>query len=85
MPKYMLCGYCPSKVRMDPEGPVLPSTRGDIPYSQHALQHEAFGPTIDDGFVTLPKGEYRPPRPWPGYSKLNRESDAMFQEDRGWD
>jgi hypothetical protein len=84
MAKYMLCGYCPMKVRLDPSGPVIPSHRGDVRYEEHAMQHEKLGPFIDDSFVTMPKGEYRPPRPLPVHERGSSEASDMWQG-LGWD
>jgi len=79
MAKYMLCGYCPMKVRLDPSGPVIPYRTGDVPYAEHAMQHEKLGPFIDDSFVTMPKGEYRHPRPLPIYERNNSDVSDMWQ------
>lgn len=85
-PKYALCGYCPSKLRRDPDGWVLPSSRGDVPYEDHARMHESYGPAISHTFVRAVGGKLRPPRELPAKARGYDGDDApLFQQDRGWD
>jgi hypothetical protein len=71
---------------MDPGGPVLPSTRGDVPYAEHAAMHEAFGPAISHSFVRSPDGRPRALREIPVRGRGFADDDApLFQEAAGWD
>lgn len=79
----MLCGYCPSKIRLDTEGPVLPGKARDVPYADHAAMHEALGPTTNRAFA--PSKTPRPLRPLPARSRQLDDEGGLFQTDQGWD